>query len=145
MEDLIESLDPNLSVESYEVVGKDIFLHVRSKKVDAKCTYCNSLSSRIHSKYSRQFKDLPILDKGTKIVFTVRKFFCNNTTCRYKTFAEKLDFISPKAKCTRRLEEYVIKLSQNTSSMSAKNILEKSSIYISKSSICNLIKKKKLP
>ena len=45
--------------------------------------------------------------------------FCNNPKCTHTTFAERFDFISNKGKKTKRLEDEIIRLSLNCSSITA--------------------------
>lgn len=61
--------------------------------------------------------------------------------CETKTFAETFDFIKPKAKKTNRLEEEIINISNNTSSIAASKVLKKNIADVSKSTICNILKK----
>jgi len=67
--------------------------------------------------------------------------FCNNPNCNHTTFAERFDFISYKAKKTRRLEDEIIRLSINCSSIAASKIMGKNVVDVGKSTICNLLKK----
>ncbi len=68
--------------------------------------------------------------------------FCNNPKCDHKTFSETLMFVSRRAKRTKRLEDYVLDISKNVSSINAQNILRKNGIKIGKSTICTFLKKR---
>lgn len=142
MNDLLKLLDKDLEIEMYEIIEDDIFIYAKSNRTDATCPYCGHNSNKIHSFYSREFKDLPISGKKSNIILKNRKFFCNNCDCKYKTFAGTFDFLAFKAKKTKRLEEYIINISQNTSSLAAEKVLKKNGVKIGKSSICNLLKKR---
>ncbi len=142
MEDLIKLLDENLEVNTYEVIDDEIFIYTKSTRTEATCPYCGHSSNKVHSFYTREFNDLPILGKKSNIILKNRKFFCNNSECKYKTFAETFDFLGFKAKKTKRLEEYIINISQNTSSLAAEKLLKKNVVKIGKNSICNLLKKR---
>lgn len=142
MEDLIKLLDKNLEVVTYEIIDDEIFIYTKSTRTEAICPYCNHSSDKVHSIYNREFNDLPILGKKSNIVLKNRKFFCNNCDCKYKTFAETFGFLGFKAKKTKRLEEYIMNISQNTSSLAAEKILNKNVVKVGKSSICNLLKKR---
>lgn len=142
MEDLIKLLDKNLDVDTYEVIDDEIFIYTKSTRTEASCPYCNYSSDKVHSTYTREFKDLPISGKKSNIILKNRKFFCNNSDCKYKTFAETFDFLGFKAKRTKRLEEYIMNVSQNTTSLAAEKLLKKNVVKIGKSSICNLLKKR---
>lgn len=96
----------------------------------------------MHSTYTRSFNDLPILGKKSNIILKNRKFFCNNSDCKYKTFVETFDFLKSKVKKTKRIEEYIVNVSQNTSSLDAERMLKKNVVKSGKSSILNLLKKR---
>lgn len=142
MEDLIKLLDKNLEVDKYEIIEDEINIYIKSNRASAICPYCKSISNKVHLNYIRKFNDLPVLGKKSNIILKNRKFFCNNSDCKYTTFAENFDFLGFKAKKTKRLEEYIINISQNTSSLYAEKLLKKNVVKVGKSSICNLLKKR---
>lgn len=144
MEDLIKLLDENLDVDTYEVIDDEIFIYTKSIRTEVTCPYCGHISNKVHSLYTREFNDLPILGKKSNIILKNRKFFCNNSDCKRKTFAETFDFLGFKAKKTKRLEEYIMNVSQNTSSLAAEKLLKKNVVQVGKSSICNLLKKRNI-
>jgi len=96
---------------------------------------------QIHSTYSKTVQALPIQGNKVFIIIRNRKMFCNNPNCNHTTFAERFDFISYKAKKTRRLEDEIIRLSINCSSIAASKIMGKNVVDVGKSTICNLLKK----
>ncbi|BFN03520.1 hypothetical protein [Clostridium tetani] len=67
--------------------------------------------------------------------------FCVSENCNHKTFAENFDLLMPKAKKTKRLENEILNLSLNLSSINASKYLSEKIAKISKSTICNLLKK----
>jgi transposase len=142
MEELIKLLDENLALEKYEIADDTIYLYVKSIRTEAVCPYCNSVSDKVHSQYERSFQDLPIQGKKTVIVINNRKMFCINKDCSKKTFAEKFNFISHKGKKSLRLEEEIVSVSQNVSSIAAARILNKNVVKVGKSTICNILKKR---
>lgn len=141
MDELIKLLDPGLTLEKYEIAGDTIKLYVISEKTELRCPNCNSISTRIHSRYERSFQDLPIQDKKTLIFITNRKMFCINSECSHTTFAEQYDFLEHKAKKTKRLKEEIIRVSLKQSSVSASDYLKKSVADVKKSTICSYLKK----
>lgn len=141
MNTLIKLLDRNLILEEYEVIGSMIFLYVKSSCIKAICPYCGTTSDKVHSHYKRSFSDLPIGGKKTTIILNNRKMFCVNPDCNKKTFAERFSFISYKSKKTKRLEEEIVSISKNVSSLAAEKILKKNTVQVGKSTICNILKK----
>lgn len=142
MDELIKLLDENLEYIDHEVIEDTIQINVKSSKKEACCPDCNTFSKRIHSRYKRSFQDLPV--SGKKVVMTLnnRKFFCDNRDCSRTTFSEKFDFIADKAKKTKRLEDEIISLSKNMSSISASKLLRENIATVGKSTVCNIFKKR---
>jgi len=69
------------------------------------------MSHKVHSTCKRDFQDLPVLGKKTKIVIANRKMFCQNSDCDHTTFAETFDFIPHKGKKTKRLLDKIVDVS----------------------------------
>lgn len=82
-----------------------------------------------------------LLDKQVVILINNKKYFCDNQDCSHKTFAERFDFIISKSRKSKRLIEKILKLSTMVSSVSASQILKEDMTIVSKSTICNLLKK----
>lgn len=142
MDDLVKLLDENLEYIDHKIIEDTIYINVKSSKVEAYCPECNTASKRIHSRYQRSFQDLPISGKKIVIILNNRKFFCNNQDCNKKTFSEKSNFIEDKAKKTKRLEDEIINLSKNMSSISASKLLRENIATVGKSTVCNILKKR---
>jgi len=143
MDELIKLLDENLEYIDHEIKGDTIYIQVVSCRKKAVCPYCGQSSDKVHSKYIRTFQDLPIQGKKVVLVLLNRKFFCNNSECGYKTFAERFSFFTNKAKKTMRLENEIVKLSLNCSSIAASSLLKGSVANVGKSTICNILKKRR--
>ena len=141
MEELIKLLDENLEYVDHSILNDAIYINVRSVREYAICPYCNTPSTKVHSHYKRSFQDLPIQDKKTVIILSNRKMFCVNKDCKHTTFAETFNFIEFKSKKTSRLQNEIINISKNVSSMSATRIINTRIASIDKSTICNLLKK----
>lgn len=142
MDEFIKLLDENLEYVNHEIIDDTIYINVISTREKVICPYCGKASSKVHSHYSRSFQDLPVQDKKVTIILNNRKMFCNNPDCQYTTFAENFDFLSFKAKKTKRLEEEIINISMNVSSLTATKFLRNSVADIGKSTVCNLLKKR---
>ena len=70
----------------------------------AACPNCRTLSQAVHSRYRRRPADLPNLGSAVCLDLLVRRFYCRNTACARRTFAEPLpDLLAPRARRTRRL------------------------------------------
>ncbi|MBW9155183.1 transposase family protein [Clostridium tagluense] len=142
MDEIIKLLDENLEYVSHKIIGDTIFINVVSNREEVICPYCGNPSSKAHSHYKRSFQDLPIQGEKVRVILSNRKMFCCNLDCNHTTFAESFDFLKFKATKTKRLENEIINISMNVSSLTATNILRNSVADVGKSTICNLLKKR---
>jgi len=142
MDEIIKLLDENLQYIIHKIIGNTIFINVVSNRKVVICPYCGSPSSKVHSHYERNFQDLPIQGKKVRVILDNRKMFCRNPDCNHTTFAENFDFLKFKAKKTKRLENEIINISMNVSSLTATDLLKHSVADVGKSTICNLLKKR---
>jgi transposase len=62
----------------------------------ARCPRCGTTSARVHSRYRRRLADAAIAGRGVVLRLVVRRFFCANTDCAAKTFAEQVDGLTTK-------------------------------------------------
>ena len=142
MDELMKLLDKNLQYISHEIIDNTIFINVVSNREDVMCPFCGITSSKTHSHYKRSFQDLPIQGKKVRVILNNRKMFCSNADCNHITFAEKFSFLTFKGKKTKRLEDEIINISMNVSSLTATYLLRNSVADVGKSTICNLLKKR---
>ena len=143
MDEIIKLLDKNSEYILHEIIQDTIYITVVSTKTEWICPHCGTPSSRVHSRYERRFQDLPIQGKKVIIILRNKKVFCDNPKCSATTFAEKFAFLSHKAKRTIRLENEVLRISSNCSSVAASQLLSTSTATIGKSTICSLLKKRR--
>ncbi|MDR1157327.1 MAG: transposase family protein [Oscillospiraceae bacterium] len=143
MDELVKLLDENLAYEHHEIIDDILYIYVASARQEAVCPYCGSTSDKTHSRYERRFRDLPIQGKKTEVVLFNRKMFCPNERCGHKTFAETFDCLPHKAKRSTRLTEEIVKVSLEVSSVKASALLKRRVAKVGKSTICNLLKKRR--
>ena len=141
MDELIKILDPALHYVEHIVKEQKCIITVESNRRIVTCPYCGTASSLVHSVYKREFQDLPIQDNQVVILIKNRKMFCVNPECSHKTFSERFDFITYKARKTERLIKKILNLSSRVSSVAASTMLKNDTATISKSTICRLLKK----
>ena len=68
------------------------------------CPLCDFDSSRVHSRYTRRFADLPCFGRAVQLHIAVRRFFCSELQCPRRIFAERLPgFAAPYARTTSLL------------------------------------------
>ena len=141
MESLIKELDENLHYQSYDILGGEMSIRVKSLRIESCCPHCGESSTHVHSRTIRTIKDLPVQGKKVKILLEHKKFFCKNSKCHYKTFAERFSFFKDKATKTNRLQDEIIRVSLTQSSITASKYLRNSVVDVGKSTICNLLKR----
>ncbi|HEX8869415.1 MAG TPA: ISL3 family transposase [Lentzea sp.] len=55
------------------------------------CSSCGVGSRRVHSRYHRRLADVPMAGQPVVLCLRMRRFFCDNKECRFKTFVEQVD------------------------------------------------------
>lgn len=61
----------------------------------------------------------------------------------HTTFAERFKFLRNKAKKSLRLEDQIVQISLNCSLVAASEILSKNVVDVGKSTVCNILKKRR--
>ncbi|MFE4336876.1 transposase family protein [Streptomyces sp. NPDC056831] len=70
----------------------------------ASCPDCGRLSGRVHDRYQRRLRDLPLAGQGFVIRLMVRRFICGSADCPRRTFAEPFSRLAvPHSRFTTRL------------------------------------------
>lgn len=70
------------------------------------CPDCRQPSSRVHSRYVRMPRDVPVSDQHVQLHLSVRRFFCDTPTCPRRTFAERRPELVPfRAQRTQRFTQ----------------------------------------
>ncbi|MFD3547913.1 transposase family protein [Streptomyces sp. NPDC058655] len=76
----------------------------RGRAVGAACPDCDRFSDRVHDRYQRRLKDLPLAELGFVIRLTVRRFICGAADSPRRTYAEPFSWLAaPHARFTIRL------------------------------------------
>ena len=70
----------------------------------SRCPDCGRASRAVHSRYRRKPADLPSLGRRVGLSLRIRRFYCRNAKCSWRTFAERLpELVAPHARRTCRL------------------------------------------
>ena len=81
---------------------------LRTRRSQAACPTCQTLSNKVHSRYSRHLADLPWAGIPVQFDLQVRKFFCRNEACARRIFCERLTEVAlVYARQTVRLNSYL--------------------------------------
>src|SRR5438477_4127683 len=60
----------------------DVMITARAASPTAPCPCCGTVSKRVHSHDQRSLRDLPASGRPVHLVLQVRRFFCEERTCR---------------------------------------------------------------
>lgn len=135
-----------LYVESSETIDNSLQIYLKGSASCGVCPYCGSISHQVHSVYIRKLIDLPVFGKNVSIRFGARKFFCKNSFCSKKTFAEQPgDEICRYRRRTKRCETTIGDLGIRMSAISTSLILKSMNIPISPSTALRSIYRIPLP
>jgi transposase len=101
-------LPEGLEITSISEAKEELRVCVTSQRDHSCCPVCGTVSRTIHSYYRRKPQDLPCVGRPLRLVLTVKKFFCRETSCARKIFAERLpDLIEVSSRLTKRLRAAV--------------------------------------
>lgn len=105
LEDILLPIDSQLQIARVRVEQDEtVVITVASSAPTVCCPYCGVRATKIHSRYQRHPADLACVGHVVRLSLQVRRFFCDNSNCRYRTFAEQFPvLLSPRARRTTRL------------------------------------------
>lgn len=93
-----------LKLGEAELLPERVTVAVHTTASEAICPGCQNGARRVHSRYQRTLADLPLAHIPVQLHLHVRRFFCDNTNCRRKTFSELVPgLMLPYARRTTRL------------------------------------------
>jgi transposase len=94
----------DVDVEAVTAAFGTVDVMVRGRAPGAACPGCGCFSGRVHDRYQRRLKDLPLGEQSVVILLTVRRFICGSACCPRRTFAEPFaQLTAPYARFTTRL------------------------------------------
>ncbi|WP_449457459.1 ISL3 family transposase [Streptomonospora litoralis] len=70
--------------------GLSVRIAASTQADDAACPVCATRSPRVHSRYVRRLADTPVSGREVLIHLEVRRFFCDEPTCKRRIFAEQV-------------------------------------------------------
>lgn len=82
------------STDTFKVLAVDRHadraqIYVQSKQQACVCPNCKHISRRLHSYYTRRFRDLPVFGNESVVFLKTRKFYCRAARCPIKVFSER--------------------------------------------------------
>jgi transposase len=116
-------------------------LYLASTKKSSRCPTCDGLSHRVHSRYWRTTRDLPISLYEVKVHLLVQKFFCDQISCPQRIFVQRCSgFLKPYSRRTERLNEIFMHLAFSMSAEGASKFASVFSVPSSPDSFLYLIR-----
>lgn len=90
---------------------KLIYIKIKSISKATKCPCCGEKSTKIHSTYGRNIKDIPMINKKLYITIISKKFFCENIHFQRKIFTERFqNFVETYSMRSNRLNLSIEKI-----------------------------------
>jgi transposase len=83
-------LIPGFVVDTVRTVDMALVVEAHSTQAHVSCPTCQQPSLRVHSRYRRTARELPVSEHAVRLLLHVRRFFCDNPACSRRTFAEPL-------------------------------------------------------
>jgi len=137
---------PGLHLDAILTEDQTIHITMTSTQPTAACPVCAEASSRIHSRYQRTVRDLPWAGYTVQVLLHVRRFFCSNTSCERKIFAERLgDTSRAFARRTERLATQLCQLAFRLSAEAAAQIGQQLGMPVSAATLLRLQRHHPLP
>ena len=110
------------------------------------CPLFHAPSERIHSRYRRRLKDLPMSGKPVKLTLWARKFFCDRPCCPRKIFAQQFESaLKPYAQRLNRVDDQAQSLGLLIGSKPGARMCHLVGMALSASTLLRIMKKTPLP
>lgn len=139
-EELVFGSSGDFEVLSILRLEDQLILSVQSRSKGCPCPVCHVLSSKLHSYYIRQLKDLPAFDNKVSLRLRAKKWHCLNTECPRKIFAERFQhFFKPYKRTTDRLREKLLNIALFMGGRPAEMLCKTLKIVVSSSSLIRII------
>jgi len=102
--DVILPYASQLELESITTAEDGLMFGLATIQPSRSCPCCHQSAQRVHSRYRRYPADLPVAGLPVSLNLEVRRFFCDQSDCQRRIFAERLpDVVAPYARRTERL------------------------------------------
>jgi len=135
----------DLIIEQVSVTN-GVTVTVRAASPTACCPCCGTICQRVHSHYTRMLRDLPASGRPVHLKVDVRRFFCQESTCRRKIFAERFPSLTlPRVKFTLRLQEALREMGFELGGEAGARLGKRLSYPGSPDTILRLVKQDQLP
>ena len=141
MEEFIKQVSDDFISVSHSIIDGVYHIGVMLKEEYKICPKCGEKSTIVYTKCIRKINDLPIGNMKAILELETYKLKCKNDNCATKVFSFRYSYIGSNCYKTKKLEDKILEVSTNLSSVKASKFLGKNIASVCKSSICNMIKK----
>jgi hypothetical protein len=133
---------PGFQVKQLLSTPSKVTLVAHSISISASCSLCNRQATRVHSRHTRNLRDLPSSGKAVELVLEMRRFFCDNKECPRRTFAEQVPNVAAAhAQRTVRLAELLRLLAMALGGEAGSRIVDRLSMKVSPDTLIRLIRR----
>ena len=127
--------------EIYLETGK-LIMKVIATQESYGCPNCGIQSTRVHSQYQRQLADLPCVGIPIRIIWRVRRFFCDNPEYGQITFVEQIPVVAARyARRTCRLHQQQTEIGFIVGGEPGSKLAYRLEIPTSADSLLNMVRK----
>ncbi len=135
----------DLVIEQVSITN-EVTVTVRAGSPTAFCPCCGTIAKRVQSRYTRTLRDLPASGRPVELIVCVRRFFCQESTCVRKIFAERFPSLTlPRVKFTLRLQETLRQMGFALGGEAGARLGRQLSIPGSSDTLLRLVKQTELP
>lgn len=132
---------PGFVVHSVRTIEQTLLVEAQSVTTHASCPRCQQPSMRVHSRYLRSARDLPVSEQSIRLLLQVRRFFCDHLACTQRTFAERLpDLLPVRAQRTLRLTRTLRVVANALGGMGGARLADKLRMRVSHDTLVRLIR-----
>ncbi len=137
---------PGLVITEAVMTQADLLISAQSSQESAQCPKCGAISHQHHSSYKRQVQDTPVALLNVCLQIRVRRFRCNNRSCRQQTFAEQFpDIVDRRRQRTQRLINNLTQIGLALGGKAGAGLAGKLSMTASASTLLRLLHQMELP
>ena len=143
--DLSQLLPDHILPIRQQVSPTSIQIDVLATPSTGICSACQTSSSKVHSFYKRRLADLSISGKPVTLQLHLRKFFCTNSACSRKVFAQMLPAMKPYARRLNRAEQQLRKIALQTVARPTARLCQFTGHPVSQSTLLRISHKTAVP
>jgi transposase len=126
--------------------GEDVRLDAEVIGESARCPACHTESFRVHDRYKRHPMDLPWRGRRTRMVVTLRRFWCVNRLCRRRTFVEDCGpSLPPYARRTQVADDTLLEIAVTAGGEGGARMAKGMGLPVSADTMLRLIRHASLP